>query len=106
MIVTNRHTGAVRNGQGYGYRQNHKIARLTLWLRLTDKSAKKTSTCHGWWQISPLDSTIVSRMADKSVKLIKRDRHEWPINRPRVYQLWKDENLCLSILDLVHMSGN
>ena len=43
---------------------------------------------------------------DKSAELIVHARHEWPINWPRDYQPWKDENLCLSILGLLHKGGN
>ena len=57
-------------------------------------------------QISPYDSTFEPRMANKSAELIKHARHEWSINRPRDYQPMKDENLCLSILGLVHIYGN
>ena len=42
-------------------------------------------------KIDQRDSTIVPRMADKSVELIKHARHEWPIKQPRDYQPWKDE---------------
>ena len=75
----------------------------TLWLQLADKSAQKTCLlATDGRQIGPFDSTIVPQMADKSAKLIKHARHERPINRTRDYQPWKDENLCLSILGLVH----
>ena len=62
-------------------------------------------TWHGW-QIGSLDSAIVPRIAVKSAELIKHAWHEWLINRPRTTNLGKDENLCLSILGLVHKSGN
>ena len=52
------------------------------------------------------DSTIVPWMADKSAELIIHASHDWPINWPQDYQPWKDENLRLSILGLVHKSGN
>ena len=56
-------------------------------------------------QINPLNSTIVPWMAQyKSAELIAHARHESPINRSRNYHHWKDENLCLSILGLVHKS--
>ena len=58
------------------------------------------------WQIDPLDSTIVPRMADKSAERMVHGTREWLINRPWDYQPWKDENLCLSILGLVHKSRN
>ena len=55
-------------------------------------------------QISQLDlTTIVAQMVDKLVELVHA-KHEWPINLPRNYQPWKDENLCVSILGLVHKS--
>ena len=57
-------------------------------------------------QIGPLDLTIMPQMADKSAELIVHARHEWPKNRPHDYQPWKDENLSLSILGLVHKCGN
>ena len=39
---------------------------LTLWLRLADKSAKKTCQIGmDGWQIGSLDSTILARMAGK-----------------------------------------
>ena len=65
---------------------------------MADKSAQKTCLLGtDGRQIVPLDSTIVPQMADKSAILIVHARHKWPINRPRDYQPWKDENLCLSI---------
>ena len=45
-------------------------------------------------------------MADNSAELMVHVRREWPINRPQVYHPCKDENLCLSILGLVHLNGN
>ena len=57
-------------------------------------------------EIGPLDSTIVARMVDKSAYSIQMLWHGWPINWPRDYQLLKDKNLCISILGLVHKSGN
>ena len=81
---------------------------LTLWLQLVDKSAQNKICLLGTddRQIDPHDSTIVPWMADKSAELILHARHEWPINRLRDYQSWKDENLCLFILGLAHESGN
>ena len=55
-------------------------------------------------QIGPLDSTIERWMADKSAELTVHASHEWSINGPWNYQPWNDENLCLSILGLVHKS--
>ena len=76
---------------------------LTLWLQLADKLVQKTCLLGvDGRHIGPLDLTILPRMVDKSVKLIAHARHEWKINRPRDYQPLKDENLCLSILGLVH----
>ena len=57
-------------------------------------------------QIGSLDSTIVPWMVDKSAELIVHARHEWPISWPREFKPWKYENLCLSILGLVHKSRN
>ena len=57
-------------------------------------------------QIGPLDSIIVALTADKVAELTVHASHEWPINRPRDYQPWKDEILCLYLLGLVHKSGN
>ena len=80
---------------------------LILWLRLANKSAQKTCLLGmDVRQISPLDSTIVPWMADKSAELMIHAKHERPINLPRDYKPWKDENLCLSILGLVYKSGN
>ena len=56
-------------------------------------------------QIGPHDSTIVPQLANKSSELIIHARHEWQIKRPRNYQPWKHENLCLSILGVVHTDG-
>ena len=53
-----------------------------------------------------LDSTVVPRMAEKFVELIVHARYEWPINQSQGYQPWKDENLGLYILGLVHKSRN
>ena len=57
-------------------------------------------------QFGSFDLTILPRMADNSAELIIHATHKWPINRPRDYHPWKDENLCLSILGLVHKSRN
>ena len=48
-------------------------------------------------------STIIAMI---SAKLIIHARHEWPVNEPKDYHPWKDENLCLSVLGLVHKSRN
>ena len=45
-------------------------------------------------------------MVDKLAKLTVHASHESPINRTMDYHPWKDENLCLSILGLVHKRGN
>ena len=59
---------------------------LTLWLRLANKLAQNTCLLDlDGRQIGLLDSTIVPRMADKSVELIVHARHEWPINHNRDY---------------------
>ena len=84
----------------------HKlIVKFNLWQQLANKSAQKLLDPDGR-KIGSLDSTIVPWMADKSPEQIVHARHGWPINRPRDYQPWKDKNLCLSILGLVHTSGN
>ena len=41
-------------------------------------------------------------MVENVAELIVHARHD----RPQDYHLCKDENLCLSILGLVHKSGN
>ena len=80
---------------------------LIHWLQLADKSAQKTCLLGmDGRQIGPLHSTIVPRMVDKSAELTVHVWHEILINRPRDYQPWKDENLCLSILGLVQKTGN
>ena len=69
-----------------------RLIMLTLWLWLADKLAHRTCLLiMDSWQISSHDSTIVPRIADKSVELIIHARHKWPIKRPRDYQSWKDE---------------
>ena len=76
-------------------------------LQWVNKSAQKTCLLGmDDWQIGPLEPTIVPWMADKSAKLIVHARNEWLINRPRNYKPWKDENFCLSIISLLHKSGN
>ena len=80
---------------------------LPLWLQLADKSAPKNLSTWHRWPVNWLTwFVIVPRMANKSVELIVHARHEWSINRPRDHQPWKDENLCLSILAIIHKSGN
>ena len=44
-------------------------------------------------------------MADKSDEVIVHARHEWLINQHQD-QPWKNDNVYLSILGLVHKSGN
>ena len=76
---------------------------LTLWLRLVQKSCR-IGTFDRY--IGSLDSTVLARSADKSAELIVLAKNGWPINRPWDYQPLKENNLCLSLLGLVHRSRN
>ena len=67
------------------------ITVLTLWLWLADKAAEQTFLLG------------TDGRPTNSIRLLW---HIWKIARPRDYQPLKDENLCLSILDLLHKSGN
>ena len=66
---------------------------------------KILSDRHVWPINQPAQSTILACLADKSARLIVHAWHGWPINRPRDYQPLK-EKTCLSLLGLVHKSGN
>ena len=80
---------------------------VRLWLWLADKSAQKSCIIGTFGRyIGLLQSTIVAQLANMFAILIVHARHGWPINRPRDYQPLKDINVCLSILGLMHKSGN
>ena len=66
---------------------------------------KILSNWHVWsiYRPTPFD---YYGLADKSTKLIVHARHGLSINRPRNYQSLKVKNLYLSLLGLVHKSGN
>ena len=67
---------------------------------------KILSNWHVWLINRPARFDYCGTVADKSAELIVHARHGWPIYRPLDYQPLKDKNLCLSILGLVHKSGN
>ena len=65
----------------------HQGGKLTLWLRLADKSPQKSYLIGTFGrQIGPLDSTVLAHVADKLAELIVLARHGRSIHRPRDYQ--------------------
>ena len=50
--------------------------------------------------------TVLARLADKSAELIVLARHVWPINWRRDYEPLTEKSLFLSLLGLIHNSGN
>ena len=82
---------------------NRTILKKLLFLFNNKYTFKKFEKQPG--DIGTLDSTIVPWIANKSACSIRLLWHASPKYRPRDYQPWKDENLCLCILGLVHNNG-